>query len=129
MSRLKDKYDNSIRAALQKEFDIKNPMLIPALEKIVINVGTGESSKDQKVFQNMADTISLIAGQKALIVNAKKSVAGFKVREGFLVGIMVTLRKEQMFAFLDKLISITLPRVKDFRGLPRAGLRDRKSVV
>ena len=109
MSRLKDKYVNSIRAALQKEFDIKNPMLIPALEKIVISVGTGESSKDQK----------------ALIVNAKKSVAGFKVREGFPVGIMVTLRKEQMFAFLDKLISIALPRVKDFRGLPRAGFDGR----
>lgn len=125
MSRLKDKYDNSIRAALQKEFDIKNPMLIPALEKIVISVGTGESSKDQKVLQNMADTISLIAGQKALIVNAKKSVAGFKVREGFPVGIMVTLRKEQMFGFLDKLISIALPRVKDFRGLPRTGFDGR----
>ena len=125
MSRLKDKYANSIRAALQKEFDIKNPMLIPALEKIVISVGTGESSKDQKVLQNMADTISLIAGQKALIVNAKKSVAGFKVREGFPVGIRVTLRKEQMFAFLDKLISIALPRVKDFRGLPRTGFDGR----
>ena len=125
MSRLKDKYANSIRAALQKEFDIKNPMLIPALEKIVISVGTGESSKDQKVLQNMADTISLIAGQKALIVNAKKSVAGFKVREGFPVGTMVTLRKEQMFAFLDKLISIALPRVKDFRGLPRTGFDGR----
>ena len=125
MSRLKDKYANSIRAALQKEFDIKNPMLIPALEKIVISVGTGESSKDQKVLQNMADTISLIAGQKALIVNAKKSVAGFKVREGFPVGIMVTLRKEQMLAFLDKLISIALPRVKDFRGLPRTGFDGR----
>lgn len=125
MSRLKEKYVNSIRAALQKEFDIKNPMLIPALEKIVISVGTGESSKDQKVLQNMADTISLIAGQKALIVNAKKSVAGFKVREGFPVGIMVTLRKEQMFVFLDKLISIALPRVKDFRGLPRAGFDGR----
>ena len=125
MSRLKDKYANSIRAALQKEFDIKNPMLIPALEKIVISVGTGESSKDQKVLQNMADTISLIAGQKALIVNAKKSVAGFKVREGFPVGIMVILRKEQMFAFLDKLISIALPRVKDFRGLPRTGFDGR----
>ena len=125
MSRLKDKYVNSIRAALQKEFDIKNPMLIPALEKIVISVGTGESSKDQKVLQNMADTISLIAGQKALIVNAKKSVAGFKVREGFPVGIMFTLRNEQMFAFLDKLISIALPRVKDFRGLPRAGFDGR----
>ena len=125
MSRLKDIYNETIKPALVKEFDIKNPMLIPALEKIVISVGTGEASKDQKVLQNMADTISLIAGQKALITNAKKSVAGFKVREGFPVGIKVTLRKEQMFAFLDKLISIALPRVKDFRGLARDGFDGR----
>lgn len=125
MSRLKDIYNETIKPALVKEFDIKNLMLIPALEKIVISVGTGEASKDQKVLQNMADTISLIAGQKALITNAKKSVAGFKVREGFPVGIKVTLRKEQMFAFLDKLISIALPRVKDFRGLARDGFDGR----
>ena len=125
MNRLQTKYVESIRPALQKEFDIKNPMLIPALEKIVISVGVGESGKDQKVLQNMADTISLIAGQKALIVNAKKSVAGFKVREGFPVGIMVTLRKEQMYAFFDKLISIALPRVKDFRGVARNGFDGR----
>lgn len=125
MSRLKDIYNETIKPALIKEFDIKNPMLIPALEKIVISVGTGEASKDQKVLQNMADTVSLIAGQKALITNAKKSVAGFKVREGFPVGIKVTLRKEQMFAFLDKLISIALPRVKDFRGLARDGFDGR----
>lgn len=125
MSRLKDIYNETIKPALVKEFDIKNPMLIPALEKIVISVGTGEASKDQKVLQNMADTVSLIAGQKALITNAKKSVAGFKVREGFPVGIKVTLRKEQMFAFLDKLISIALPRVKDFRGLARDGFDGR----
>ena len=125
MSRLKDIYNETIKPALVKEFDIKNPMLIPALEKIVISVGTGEASKDQKVLQNMADTISLIAGHKALITNAKKSVAGFKVREGFPVGIKVTLRKEQMFAFLDKLISIALPRVKDFRGLARDGFDGR----
>ena len=125
MSRLKDIYNETIKPALVKEFDIKNPMLIPALEKIVISVGTGEASKDQKVLQNMADTVSLIAGQKALITNAKKSVAGFKVREGFPVGIKVTLRKEQMFAFLDKLISIALPRFKDFRGLARDGFDGR----
>ena len=125
MNRLKEKYANSIKETLVKEFDIKNPMLIPAIEKVVISVGTGDSSKDQKVLQNMADTISLIAGQKAVLTNAKKSIAGFKVREGFPVGIMVTLRKEQMFAFLDKLISIALPRVKDFRGLPRAGFDGR----
>ena len=108
MSRLKDKFNETIKPALVKEFDIKNPMLIPALEKIVISVGAGDSAKDQKVLQNMADTISLIAGQKAVITDAKKSVAGFKVREGFPVGIKVTLRKEQMYAFLDKLISVAL---------------------
>lgn len=121
MMRLKEKYLKDIRPALTKEFDIKNSMLVPNLEKIVISVGVGDASKDQKLLQNMADTISLIAGQKAVITNAKKSVAGFKVREGFPVGIKVTLRKEQMYAFLDKLISIALPRVKDFRGLPRNG--------
>lgn len=123
--RLKDKYNESIKPALTKEFDIKNPMLIPAIEKIVISVGANDSAKDQKVLQNMADTISLIAGQKAVVCNAKKSVAGFKVREGFPVGIKVTLRKERMYAFLDKLISVALPRVKDFRGLPRNGFDGR----
>ena len=124
-ARLQQKYKDSVRSALSSEFGIKNPMLIPALEKIVISVGAGDSAKDQKTLQNMADTISLIAGHKALITNAKKSVAGFKVREGFPVGIKVTLRKEQMYVFLDKLISIALPRVKDFRGLPRNGFDGR----
>lgn len=121
MNRLRVKYNEEIKPALAKEFDLKNPMLIPALEKIVISVGAGDNAKDQKVLQNMADTISLIAGQKANVVNAKKSVAGFKVREGFPVGIKVTLRKENMFAFLDKLINIALPRVKDFRGVSNSG--------
>lgn len=124
-ARLQQKYKDGARLALSSEFGIKNPMLIPALEKVVISVGAGELAKDQKTLQNMADTISLIAGQKAVITNAKKSVAGFKVREGFPVGIKVTLRKEQMFVFLDKLISIALPRVKDFRGLPRNGFDGR----
>lgn len=124
-ARLQQKYKDSARSALSNEFGIKNPMLIPALEKVVISVGAGEWAKDQKTLQNMADTISLIAGQKAVITNAKKSVAGFKVREGFPVGIKVTLRKEQMYVFLDKLISIALPRVKDFRGLPRNGFDGR----
>ena len=83
MNRLKEKYANTIKANLIKEFDIKNPMLVPQLEKIVISVGAGELAKDQKVLANVADTISLIAGQKAVITKAKKSVAGFKVREGF----------------------------------------------
>lgn len=124
-ARLQQKYKDGARPALSSEFGIKNPMLIPALEKVVISVGAGELAKDQKTLQNMADTISIIAGQKAVITNAKKSVAGFKVREGFPVGIKVTLRKEQMFVFLDKLISIALPRVKDFRGLPRNGFDGR----
>ena len=125
MNRLKQLYENSIKPAIVKEFDIKNYMLIPKLDKIVISVGVGESSKDEKILQNMADTISLIAGQKAVITNAKKSIAGFKVREGFPVGIKVTLRKDNMFVFLDKLISIALPRVKDFRGLSRDGFDGR----
>lgn len=125
MNRLRTIYKDEVRSSLAKEFDIKNPMLIPAIEKVVISVGAGESAKDQKVLQNMIDTISLIAGQKALSVNAKKSVAGFKVREGFPVGIKVTLRKENMFVFLDKLFSVALPRVKDFRGLPRDGFDGR----
>ena len=125
MNRLKAKYNEVVKPALAKEFDIKNPMLIPAIEKIVISVGAGESAKDQKQLQNIADTISLIAGQKAVATDAKKSVAGFKVREGFPVGVKVTLRKENMFAFLDKLISIALPRVKDFRGLAKDGFDGR----
>ena len=125
MNRLKAKYNEVVKPALAKEFDIKNPMLIPAIEKIVISVGAGESAKDQKQLQNIADTISLIVGQKAVVTDAKKSVAGFKVREGFPVGVKVTLRKENMFAFLDKLISIALPRVKDFRGLPKDGFDGR----
>lgn len=125
MTRLQEKYSSTIKSELAKEFDIKNPMLVPSLEKIVISVGVGDSSKDQKLLQNMADTISLIAGQKSVVTNAKKSVAGFKVREGFPVGIKVTLRKDRMYAFLDKLISIALPRVKDFRGLPKNGFDGR----
>lgn len=125
MNRLKAKYNEVVKPALAKEFDIKNPMLIPAIEKIVISMGAGESAKDQKQLQNIADTISLIAGQKAVVTDAKKSVAGFKVREGFPVGVKVTLRKENMFAFLDKLISIALPRVKDFRGLAKDGFDGR----
>lgn len=122
---LKDRYKNEIKKSLQKELDIKNPMLIPAIEKIIISVGAGDSAKDMKVMQNMTDTISLIAGQKAVMTNASKSVAGFKVREGFPVGIKVTLRGNNMYTFLTKLISIALPRVKDFRGLPRNGFDGR----
>ncbi|MFK5882402.1 MAG: 50S ribosomal protein L5 [Sulfurospirillum sp.] len=125
MNRLKARYSAEIKDALVKEFDIKNPMLIPAVEKVVISVGAGEEGKDNKIIQNIVDTISLIAGQKAVVTVAKKSVAGFKVREGYPVGVKVTLRDERMYAFLDKLIAVALPRVKDFRGLPRHGFDGR----
>ncbi len=124
MSRMKQKY-NDIVPALREELEIANVMETPKLEKIVISVGAGEEGKDNKLIQNMADTISLIAGQKAVIVMAKKSVAGFKAREGAPSGIKVTLRGANMYNFFDKLVSIALPRVKDFRGTPRKGFDGR----
>ncbi len=120
MSRMKQKY-HDIVTSLRDALEIQNPMQTPRLEKIVISVGAGEEGKDNKLIQNMADTISLIAGQKAVITLAKKSVAGFKAREGAASGIKVTLRGDQMYNFYDKLVSIALPRVKDFRGVPRKG--------
>ncbi|MFP6044042.1 50S ribosomal protein L5 [Helicobacter pylori] len=122
---LKQFYQNEVRAKLAQELDIKNPMLLPKLEKIVINVGAGVHAKDMKIMQNIAQTISLIAGQKAVITKAKKSVAGFKIREGMAVGAKVTLRNKRMYNFLEKLIMISLPRVKDFRGISRNGFDGR----
>ena len=124
MSRMKQKY-NDIAPALRDECEIKNVMQTPKLEKIVISVGAGEEGKDSKLIANMQDTISLIAGQKAVVVIAKKSVAGFKAREGAPSGIRVTLRGDNMYTFFDKLVSIALPRVKDFRGTPRKGFDGR----
>jgi len=124
MSRMKQKY-NDIVPALREELETANVMQTPKLEKIVISVGAGEEGRDNKLIQNMADTISLIAGQKAVIVMAKKSVAGFKAREGAPSGIKVTLRGANMYNFFDKLVSIALPRVKDFRGTPRKGFDGR----
>ena len=124
MSRMKQKY-NDIVPALREECGITNPMQTPKLEKIVISVGAGEEGKDSKLIANMADTISLIAGQKAVVVMARKSVAGFKAREGAPTGIRVTLRGANMYNFFDKLVSIALPRVKDFRGTARKGFDGR----
>ncbi|GAA7225682.1 50S ribosomal protein L5 [Helicobacter pylori] len=122
---LKQFYQNEVRAKLAQELDIKNPMLLPKLEKIVISVGAGAYAKDMKIMQNIAQTISLIAGQKAVITKAKKSVAGFKIREGMAVGAKVTLRNKRMYNFLEKLVVISLPRVKDFRGISRNGFDGR----
>jgi large subunit ribosomal protein L5 len=119
-ARLLERYKSEIAPALQAEFP-QNVMLTPALEKVTISVGAGEAMKDSKLMQNINDTISLIAGQKAVTVQSKKSVAGFKVREDMPVGVKVTLRGERMYEFMDKLCTIALPRVKDFRGLNKNG--------
>ncbi len=124
MARYKEKY-LGLKSELQSELEIKNPMQVPGFDKIVISVGAGFAMKDNKLIQNIEDTITAIAGQKASTVIAKKSVAGFKVREGMPVGVRVTLRGENMYNFLDRLISIALPRVKDFRGVPRNGFDGR----
>ncbi len=124
MARLKDKYI-ALKPELQADLEIKNVMDIPGVEKVVISVGAGFAMKDNKLIKNIEDTITTIAGQKASTVIAKKSVAGFKVREGMPVGVRVTLRGENMYNFLDRLISIALPRVKDFRGVPRNGFDGR----
>ncbi len=124
MARLKEKY-LALKPELQKDLEIKNPMQIPALDKVVISVGAGFAMKDNKLIKNIEDTITTIAGQKASTVIAKKSVAGFKVREGMPVGVRVTLRGENMYNFVDRLVSIALPRVKDFRGVPRNGFDGR----
>ena len=124
MARLKDKY-LALKPELQSSLGIANVMQVPALEKVIISVGCGFAMKDNKLIQNIQDTISNIAGQRAMMVNARKSVAGFKVREGMPVGVKVTLRGAQMYDFMDKLISLSLPRVKDFRGIPRNGFDGR----
>ncbi|MFA9373952.1 50S ribosomal protein L5 [Poseidonibacter sp.] len=123
-ARLLERYKSEIKPVLETEF-AKNKMLTAKLDKVVISVGAGEAMKDSKLMQNIQDTISLIAGQKAVQIIAKKSVAGFKVREGSPVGVKVTLRGEQMYTFLDKLCTIALPRVKDFRGLNKNGFDGR----
>ena len=124
MARFKEKY-LGLASELQADLGIKNPMQTPKVEKIIISVGAGFAMKDNKLIKNIEDTITKIAGQKASTVIAKKSVAGFKVREGMPVGIRVTLRGENMYNFLDRLVSIALPRVKDFRGVPRNGFDGR----
>ncbi|WP_104757778.1 50S ribosomal protein L5 [Helicobacter salomonis] len=125
MDGLKNFYEKEVKKKLAEELGIKNPMLLPKLEKVVLSVGAGDYAKDAKIMQNIAQTLSLIAGQKAVITKAKKSVAGFKIRENMAVGVKVTLRNKVMFNFLEKLIVIALPRVKDFRGVSRNGFDGR----
>ncbi|TYC65444.1 50S ribosomal protein L5 [Stappia sp. BW2] len=115
--RLKTHYDEVVRKQLMEKFQYKNVMQVPQLEKIVLNVGVGEAVSDSKKARIAADDLALIAGQKPVITKAKKSIATFKVREGMPLGAKVTLRRQQMFEFMDRLITIALPRVRDFRGL------------
>ena len=117
MARLKEKYKNEIAPALAKEFDIKNPMAIPKIEKIVVNMGLGEASANSKILDVASDELRAITGQKPVITKAKKSIAAFKLRQGMNIGSMVTLRGDRMYEFLDRLISVALPRVRDFRGI------------
>ena len=115
--RLKEHYDNTLKSSLMEEFGYKNVMEVPRLEKIVINMGVGEAVADSKKIKSAVNEMALIAGQRPVVTKAKKSVATFKLREGMAVGCKVTLRRERMYEFLDRLVTIALPRVRDFRGL------------
>jgi large subunit ribosomal protein L5 len=115
--RLKDAYSKSFRKALKEEFGYKNDMQIPKLEKIVLNMGVGEAVNDTKKVKSAHDDLRMIAGQKPVITKAKKSIAGFKVREFMPLGVKVTLRGNRMYEFLDRLVNVAMPRVRDFRGL------------
>jgi large subunit ribosomal protein L5 len=115
--RLKAQYHAKVRAALKEQFGYKNDMMIPRLDKIVLNMGVGEAVKDTKKVKQAAEELTRIAGQKAVITHAKKSIAGFRVREQMPLGVKVTLRGDRMYEFLDRLITIALPRVRDFRGV------------
>ena len=117
--RLQADYQNRIRKEMQDEFGYKNVMQIPGLKKIVLNVGAGESTTDSRKAQNAADDLTLIAGQKAVVPRAKKSIATFKVRENMPLGAKVTLRGKRMYDFMDRLVNIALPRGRDFRGLKK----------
>ena len=125
MARLKEKYKTEIRAALQETFGIKNAMAIPRLRKMVISMGIGDAKDDKAKLETATKQLTLIAGQKPLVMKAKKSVSNFKLRDGQPVGLKVTLRRERMYEFLDRLISLAIPRVKDFRGLNPSGFDGR----
>jgi large subunit ribosomal protein L5 len=125
MSRLKDRYQKDVIGALRKEFGYTNVMAVPKIEKVVVNMGLGEATGNAKIVDTGADELTRITGQKAVTTRAKKSIAQFKVRQGQPIGTMVTLRGERMWEFLDRLISIALPRVRDFRGVSGKGFDGR----
>lgn len=117
MARLKDFYKDEVAKKLTGQFGYKSPMQVPRIEKITINMGVGEAVADKKVMENAVGDMQKIAGQKPVVTKAKKSVASFKIRDGYPVGCKVTLRRERMYEFLDRLIAVAIPRVRDFRGI------------
>jgi large subunit ribosomal protein L5 len=123
--RLRTQYDEAIRAGLTEQFGYKNPMQVPKLEKVVLNMGIGEAVADTKKVRSAAADLERISGQKPVITHARKSIAGFKVRENMPLGVKVTLRRQRMYEFLDRLVNIALPRVRDFRGLNPASFDGR----
>jgi large subunit ribosomal protein L5 len=116
--RLKELYQTEVRKKIQDQFGIKNPMAVPKIEKVVLNMGMGEAISNAKILDSAVDELGQITGQKPIVTKAKKSIASFKLREGQAIGAMVTLRSDKMWDFLDRLISTALPRVRDFRGVP-----------
>jgi large subunit ribosomal protein L5 len=125
MPRLQKRYLEEVRGKLQAQFGYKNPMQVPKLEKIVINMGVGEATGDQKKLDNAVQELTVISGQRAVKTIAKKAIAGFKIRKGLPIGCKVTLRKARMYEFMDRLINIALPRVRDFRGIQGKGFDGR----
>jgi large subunit ribosomal protein L5 len=125
VARLKDFYNDEIVAALTKKFGYKNPMMVPKLDKIVVNMGVGEAKDNAKALENAVHDMEQITGQKAVLTKAKKSIANFKIREGMAIGCKTTLRGEKMYEFLDRLVNLALPRVRDFRGVNPNGFDGR----
>ncbi|MDH3449472.1 MAG: 50S ribosomal protein L5 [Gammaproteobacteria bacterium] len=117
MTRLEQFYRDTVTKDLQEKFSYKSPMEIPRITKITLNMGVGEASQDKKVIEHAVEDLSLISGQKPVVTVAKKAIAGFKIREGMTIGCKVTLRRDKMYEFLDRLINFSIPRIRDFRGL------------
>jgi large subunit ribosomal protein L5 len=115
--RLKQRYRDELRPRLQRELGLKNPMQVPVLEKVVVNMGIGDALKDGRLLEAAVDDLQIITGQRPVVTKARKSIAGFKLREGMSIGAKVTLRGDRMWEFVDRLISIAIPRIRDFRGL------------
>lgn len=117
MARLQEFYNDTVRAQLTEKFGFKNPMQVPRIEKITLNTGVGEAVRDKKLIEKVVADMEQIAGQKVVVTKAKKSIAGFSIRDNYPIGVKVTLRRQRMYEFLDRLINIAIPRIRDFRGL------------